>query len=201
MHSNVERRSEKHYPLTMRTRIEDLPLVRVSTLVARGYIGRDAVTTLVQFGDESVEWGVGVRIRPFRNGGFWAMLVCPRCGGGAQRLRLLDNTPACGKCVRASGLRYRVESTSAKDRHLLTAPDRIAKLKGPARLNPRSGRRLDRRAPIEAALKRSLLVARRRRANFHGKPVVPDSLAHLDPDLVVETLSRHAINVSEAAAD
>jgi hypothetical protein len=148
----------------MRTRIEDLPLVRVSTLVASGYVRRDAETALVRFGEDGVEYGVGVRIRPFPNGGFWAMLVCPRCDGGAQRLRLLDNAPACGKCVRASGLRYRVESTAAKDRHLLTAPKRIARLNGdkPARVNPRPGRRLDRRAPLEAALKRSLLVARRR---------------------------------------
>ena len=160
----------------MRTRIEDLPLVRVSTLVANGYIRRDAGTALVQFGDDGVEYGVGVRTRPFRNGGFWAMLVCPRCGGGAQRLRLLNNRPACGKCVRASGLRYRVESTSAKDRHLLTAPERLARLNGdsPARVNPRPGRRLDRRAPIEAALKRSLLVARRRGiAEFEKKLIDP----------------------------
>lgn len=150
--------------MTMRTRIEDLPLVRVSTLVASGYIRRDTKTAVIRFGDDGVEYGVGVRIRPFPNGGFWAMLVCPRCGGGAQRLRLLDNKPACGRCVRASGLRYRVESTAAKDRHLLTAPGRTARLNGdkPARVNPRPGRRLDRRAPIEAALKRSLLVVRRR---------------------------------------
>jgi hypothetical protein len=123
----------------MRTRIEDLPLVHASTLVASGYITRDAVTALIRFGDESVEYAVGVRVRRFRNGGFWAILVCPRYNGGAQRLRLLDSAPACGKCVRASGLRYRVESTAAKDRHLLTAPDRIAKLNGdkPARVNPR----------------------------------------------------------------
>jgi hypothetical protein len=148
----------------MRTRIEDLPIVRVSTLVASGYIRRDAVTAHVRFGDDGVEHGVGVRIRPFPNGGFWAMLVCPRCGGGAQRLRLLDDKPACGKCVRASGLRYRVESTATEDRHLLTAPERIARLSGdkPARVNPRPGRRLDRRAPTEAALKRSLLLARHR---------------------------------------
>jgi hypothetical protein len=68
----------------MKTRIE-LPLVRVSSLVANGYIRRDAVTALVRFGDDRVEYGVGVRTRPFRNGGFWAMLVCPRCNGGAQR--------------------------------------------------------------------------------------------------------------------
>jgi hypothetical protein len=160
----------------MRSRIEDLPLVRVSTLVASGYIRRDAVTALVRFGDESVEHQVGVRLRRFRNGGFWAMLVCPRCGGGAQRLRLLDSAPACGKCVRASGLRYRVESTAAKDRHLLTAPERIAKLNGdkPARVNPRPGRRLDRRAPTEAALKRSIIVARRRGiAEFEKKLIEP----------------------------
>ena len=158
----------------MRTRIEDLPLVRVSTLVANGYIRRDAVTALIRFGDQSVEYGVGVRMRRFRNGGFWAMFVCPQCGAGAQRLRLLDNAPACGKCVRASGLRYRVESTAAKDRHLLTAPERIARLNGdkPARLNPRPGRSLDRRAPIEAALKRSLIVARRRGITEFEKKLV-----------------------------
>jgi hypothetical protein len=158
----------------MRTRIEDLPLVRVSTLVANGYIRRDAVTALIRFGDQSVEYGVGVRMRRFRNGGFWAMFVCPQCGAGAQRLRLLDNAPACGKCVRASGLRYRVESTAARDRHLLTAPERIARLNGnkPARLNPRPGRSLDRRAPIEAALKRSLIVARRRGITEFEKKLV-----------------------------
>jgi hypothetical protein len=160
----------------MRTRIEDLPVIRVSTLVAHGYISRGAVTALVRFGDDSVEYVVGVRIRPFRNGGFWAMLVCPRCNGGAQRLRLLDDTPSCGKCVRASGLRYRVESTATKDRHLLTAPERIARLSRnkPARVNPRPGRRLDRRAPIEAALKRSLIVARRHGiAEFEKKLIEP----------------------------
>ena len=47
----------------MKTRIEDLPLVRVSTLVANGYIKRDAVTALIRFGDDDVEYGVGVRLR------------------------------------------------------------------------------------------------------------------------------------------
>jgi hypothetical protein len=32
-------------------------------------------------------------------------------------------------------------------------------------------------------------------------PVIPDRVAHLDPDVVIETLSRHAINVSEAARE
>jgi hypothetical protein len=38
-------------------------------------------------------------------------------------------------------------------------------------------------------------------SNFHAVPKIPDNVAHIDPDVVVETLSRHAINVSEAAAE
>jgi len=38
-------------------------------------------------------------------------------------------------------------------------------------------------------------------SNFHVVPNVPDSVAHLDPDVVVELLSRHAVNVSEAASE
>jgi hypothetical protein len=34
-----------------------------------------------------------------------------------------------------------------------------------------------------------------------AKPIVPDSAKHLDLDVVVEVLSRHAINVSDAASE
>jgi hypothetical protein len=36
-------------------------------------------------------------------------------------------------------------------------------------------------------------------SDFHGKPVVPDSIKHLDADVLVEVLSRHGVNVTEAA--
>jgi hypothetical protein len=36
-------------------------------------------------------------------------------------------------------------------------------------------------------------------SNFHAVPKVPDSVAHLDQDVGVETLSRHGVNVSDAA--
>jgi hypothetical protein len=36
-------------------------------------------------------------------------------------------------------------------------------------------------------------------SDFHGKPVVPGSVKHLDADVIVEVLSRHGVNVSEAA--
>jgi hypothetical protein len=37
--------------------------------------------------------------------------------------------------------------------------------------------------------------------DFHGKPVVPDSVKHLDADFIVEVLSRHGVNVTEAAGE
>jgi hypothetical protein len=38
-------------------------------------------------------------------------------------------------------------------------------------------------------------------SNFVARPKVPDSVAHLDPEFVVEVLSRHASNVSDAAGE
>ena len=147
----------------MKGTIDDLPIVRVAALVALGEIGRDTRTARVRFGDDGVEHQVGVKLRHFRNGGFWAMLICPRCGGGSQRLRLLDNRPACGKCVRASGLIYRSQSVRTEKRHTVTAPPRLAKLNSdkPLRVHPRTGRIIDGRANIEFALRRSRIVARK----------------------------------------
>jgi hypothetical protein len=147
----------------MKRTIDDLPLVRVATFVALGEIGQDAKTARVRFGDDGVEYQVGVKVRRFRNGGFWAMLVCPQCGGGAQRLRLLDDRPVCGKCVRASGLIYRSQATRTEKRHTVTAPPRLAMLNGdrPLRARPRAGRTIDGRANIEFALRRSRIVARK----------------------------------------
>ncbi|HZZ21641.1 MAG TPA: hypothetical protein VFE60_03255 [Roseiarcus sp.] len=147
----------------MKRTIDDLPLVRVATLVALGEIGRDAKTACVRFGDDGVEYQVGVRLRRFRNSGFWAMLVCPRCDGGSQRLRLLDGVPSCGACVRASGLIYRSQSVRTEKRHTVTAPPRLARLNsdGPSRVHPRAGRTIDGRANLEFALRRSRIVARK----------------------------------------
>ena len=147
----------------MKRTIDDLPQVRVATMVALGDIGRDAKTARVLFGEDGIEYQIGVRLRPFRNGGFWAMFVCPRCGGGSQRLRLIDDRPTCGKCVRASGLIYRSQSMRTAKRHAVTAPPRLAMLNSdaPARIHPRSGRKLDRRANLEFALRRSRIVARK----------------------------------------
>jgi hypothetical protein len=38
-------------------------------------------------------------------------------------------------------------------------------------------------------------------SNFVARPKVPDGVARLDPEVVIEVLSRHAINVSDAAGE
>ena len=147
----------------MQRTIDDLPMVKASFLRAHGYIGPETKTTLIRFDDSGVEYRVGVTAKPLPCGAAWSLFICPRCHGRAQRLRLLDGQPACGKCVRASGLIYRSQSVRTEKRHAVTAPPRLAKLNSdaPARIHPRPGRVLDRRANIEFALRRSRIVARK----------------------------------------
>ena len=38
-------------------------------------------------------------------------------------------------------------------------------------------------------------------SNFHSVPKVPDTVGRLDPDVLVEVLSRHGVNVSDAAGE
>ena len=54
---------EKLILALMKRTIDDLPMVRASTLVAQGYIGREAKTALIRFGDDGVEYQVGVTAR------------------------------------------------------------------------------------------------------------------------------------------
>jgi len=146
----------------MKLTIDDLLMVKVSTLVARGDIKPGDKTVLVRFSDDGSEYVVGVKPWRFASGGFGAFFVCPGCGGGAQRLRLLDDRPACGKCVRTTGLIYRSQATRTEKRYAVTAPPRIAKLNGggPCRVH-RPGRKVERRANVELKLRRSILIARR----------------------------------------
>jgi hypothetical protein len=74
--------------------IDDLPVVRASALVAHGYISRGAATALVRFGDDGVEYELGVRMRQFPNGGFWARFICPRCGGAPSGFGCSTDNPS-----------------------------------------------------------------------------------------------------------
>ena len=147
----------------MKRTIDDLPMVRASTLRAHGYIGPETKTTLIRFDDSGVEYQVGVTQSRFRAAAFGRCSFARGAMGGAQRLRLLDGLPACGKCVRASGLIYRSQSMRTEKRHLVTAPPRLALLNSdkPLRVHPRAGRTIDGRANMEFALRRSRIVARK----------------------------------------
>jgi hypothetical protein len=149
--------------LSMKTVIEDLPLVSAAQLRTSGAIAPGMSATTIRFDDSDVEYGVGLRLLRFPGGGAWVLFSCPRCHGGARKLRLLGDMPACSNCLSAAGLRYRVEMAShAGKRAALTAPRRIALLDSdkPARVNARPGRTIERRALIEMALERSIIVAR-----------------------------------------
>ena len=121
----------------MKRTIDDLPMVKAWRHCGRmATSGRKRKTARIRFDDGGVGYQVGVTAKPLPSGGMWAMFICPRCRGGAQRLRLLDGQPACGKCVRASGLIYRSQSVRTEKRHAVTAPPRLVMLNSdkPARL-------------------------------------------------------------------
>jgi hypothetical protein len=147
----------------MKRTIDDLPMVKASTLRAHGYVGAETKTTLIRFDDSGSSTHVGVTAKPLPCGAVWSLFICPRCNGRAQRLRLLDGVPSCGVCVRASGLIYRSQSVRTEKRHLVTAPPRLAQLNSdrPLRVHPRAGRTIDGRPNMEFALRRSRIVARK----------------------------------------
>jgi hypothetical protein len=147
----------------MKLAIEDFPRTEsVSRLRAAGEVRSDMKTTTVRFDD--AEFVVGLAHRKFPNGGSWSFFVCA-CGRRARLLRLYEGGLACRWCLGARGYRPRVQLCShAGVRVSHTAPRRLAVLTSlsPVRLHARPGRVLDRRERMEFALRRSLIVARRR---------------------------------------
>ena len=152
----------------MKTAIDDLPAVSVSRLRALGDLTADTKTTTVNFSD--VEFVVALSLRRFPNGGSWSFFLCP-CGRRARILRLFEGGLACRSCLADRGLRPRVQLIAAHKRAAYHAPRILARLNSntPARLFPRPGRKLDRRANLEAKLRRSLIVARQFAIDEHDK--------------------------------
>jgi hypothetical protein len=84
---------------------------RLVWLRAIGVIGRDTKTTTIRFDDDS-EFVVEVTSKGFsRCGGDWSMFRC-HCGRRCQKLRLFEGRPTCASCIRATGMRYRIEMFS-----------------------------------------------------------------------------------------
>jgi hypothetical protein len=152
----------------MKTAIDDFPSISVSRMRASGEITAETKTTTVTFGE--VGFNVALALLRFPNGGSWSFFVCS-CGRKCRTLRLYDGGLACRRCLGDRGLRPRVELIRTEKRAAYIAPRILARLNSatPARLHPRPGRTLDRRANLEAKLRRSLIVARQFAIDEHEK--------------------------------
>jgi hypothetical protein len=152
----------------MKTAIDDLPSVSVSRLRALGEITAERKVTSVALGE--VIFNVALSLVRFPNGGSWSFFLCP-CGRRARIIRLFEGGLACRQCLGARGLRPRVQLIRSENRAAYHAPRILARLNSdkPARLHPRAGRKLDRRVPLEARLRRSLIVAKQFALDEHDK--------------------------------
>jgi hypothetical protein len=120
--------------------------------------------TSVWIGFGAIELKREVRLahRRFPNGGSWSFFLCPRCERRVRRLRLNDGRPMCSHCC---GNFHRISHGSPYEREM-ARERRIEELRkliggGPARLNPRPGRVLDRRWALTFSLRRAVIVKRR----------------------------------------
>jgi hypothetical protein len=145
--------------MLMRTAIDELPHVSASYMRAAGEIGPDMKAAVVRFGDLSFD--VRLQHVRFPNRGSWSFFICA-CSRRCRTLRLHQGGLACKGCLEAKGLRYQVEDLSRGERAAHVASRLKGRFAAPARLNPRPGRRLDRRGRLAAALWRAEFVATRR---------------------------------------
>jgi hypothetical protein len=153
----------------MRPAIDDFPSLSVSRLRAAGCFADTDQTTTISFPDHAIAFVVALSHFRWPNGGGWSFFRCP-CGARARILRLTPTGLACHRCLSARGFRNRVQLIPTPDRVALTAPRRLERLtSSPARLHTRPGRTLDARHRLEAALRRSLIVARQAALDEHQK--------------------------------
>jgi hypothetical protein len=138
---------------------DDCPSISVSRLRALGEVTEDMGS--VRIAIAGVEREVRLSHRRFPNGGGWSFFLCPVCGRRARVLKLFEKI-ACWRCTRAGvpprRLYYRVELGDRVGRiERLTA---LLYSGQAARLKPRPGRTIDRRARTEQALRRALIAER-----------------------------------------
>jgi hypothetical protein len=138
---------------------DELPGIGVSRLRAMGVISPEMKATIVRFGE--AEFTVGLWLLRFPNGGSWSLFVCP-CGRRCRTIRLFEGGLACSGCLKARGLRPRVQLIATSKRAEYHLPRLLARLNGPSpRFRQKHRRSVDRRATLELSLKRTLIVARR----------------------------------------
>jgi hypothetical protein len=149
-----------------RTFIDDLFAVNSARLRALGVIKPDATSAIVSFGegDDALTREIKVWHRVWSHGRGISLVLCPKCGGKAQFLRLFDGAPQCRKCLYRSGvkdkIKYGTPAERAEARAVWIEKLRAKLSGGPLRVHPRGGRDIERRRPLEMALKRARIVER-----------------------------------------
>jgi hypothetical protein len=137
---------------------DDCPSISVSRLRALGAVAEGMGSVRVTI--SGVEREVRLSHMRFPNGGGWSFFICPSCGRQARVLKLFEKI-ACWRCTRSGSpsrrLYYRVEQKD-KAKRIKRLRERLQG--GPARLKPRPGRTIDRRARTELALRRALIAER-----------------------------------------
>src|SRR5271163_389854 len=109
----------------MRTAIDDFPSLSVSRLRAAGHFRSNDATTTVAFPDSATAFVVALSHIRFPNQGSWSFFRCP-CGRRARTLRLFEGGLACHGCLKARGLRPRVQLIATPERAAYTGPTRLA---------------------------------------------------------------------------
>jgi hypothetical protein len=147
---------------THRLLLETLPASEsVSRLRAEGKVTAETTSVWIGFGAIELKREVRLAHRRFPNGGSWSFFLCPRCERRVRRLRLNDGRPMCSRCC---GNFHRISYGSPAQREA-ARERRIEELRklingGPARLNPRPGRTLDRRWWLTVSLRRARIAQR-----------------------------------------
>jgi hypothetical protein len=146
---------------------DELPSLGVSRLRAMGAIKLEDRQAVIPFNGRMKLIGVAHTV--FKNGGSWSYFRCPKCGGRAKKLWLVDDAPRCVKCCWSLGVRYRSAYAFGRSERMRERDHRVDKLQAmldgaPLRLKPVppnwGNRRLDRLNRLTWALLRARIFTR-----------------------------------------
>ena len=161
---------------------DELPSLGVSRLRATGAIRLEDRQVLIPLGGRIKLISVAHTV--FKNGGSWSYFRCPKCGGRAKKLWLVNDAPRCRLCLEKLGVRYRSAYAFGQVERLRERDRRVDRLQamlegGPLRLKPVppnwGNRRLDRRIRLTWALRRARLVTRLDQIAYqHAQSSKPD---------------------------
>ena len=135
---------------------DQLVSLAASRLKATGAIKLEDRQGVMAFGEE--DHGVkrrkciGVAHTKFQNGGSWAYLLCPRCGGRKKKLWLVDDAPRCLSCCWSLGVRYRSSYGFGRSERLRERDRYVDRVQG-RRLRGRKRR-------LTVTMRRSMIVCR-----------------------------------------